>query len=321
MFTYIPGMQYAAQTMMLWSAGNELADGHWMTALWDALGALLGTILETARANYCFAAETPIRVPGGWKCIRDLRPGDLVLTAPEDDPHAPVVARVVEDAFVGRARLWHLHVRGEVIRTSAAHRFYAWGKGWIAACTLKPGDLVRSDDGQWVAVDEICDSGIEEEVYNCRIADYHTYFVGKPEWGFSCWAHNACGGAENGGSRRGSNMTENAEAGRAREQRVRLELEAQYPSASVQGQRYLRDASGRRLKDPLTGEARRIDFAVVEKGRVIDLVEATSPTATKVAQTLKENRIKGLAEAFIRDLETGNLLSVMEIMTRLVRRE
>jgi len=31
-------------------------------------------------------------------------------------------------------------------------------------------------------------------VYNLRIADYHTYFVGSREWGFSVWAHNACGG-------------------------------------------------------------------------------------------------------------------------------
>jgi len=27
-------------------------------------------------------------------------------------------------------------------------------------------------------------------VYNLRIADWHTYFVGSEEWGFSVWAHN-----------------------------------------------------------------------------------------------------------------------------------
>jgi len=35
-------------------------------------------------------------------------------------------------------------------------------------------------------------------VYNCRVAEYHTYFVGDQEWGFSIWSHNlACvqGGA------------------------------------------------------------------------------------------------------------------------------
>ena len=28
-------------------------------------------------------------------------------------------------------------------------------------------------------------------VYNLRIEEYHTYFVGSAEWGFSVWAHNA----------------------------------------------------------------------------------------------------------------------------------
>src|SRR5262249_23944282 len=28
-------------------------------------------------------------------------------------------------------------------------------------------------------------------VYNVRVADFHTYFVGCEEWGFSVWAHNA----------------------------------------------------------------------------------------------------------------------------------
>jgi hypothetical protein len=27
-------------------------------------------------------------------------------------------------------------------------------------------------------------------VYNMRVADYHTYFVGGAEWGFDVWAHN-----------------------------------------------------------------------------------------------------------------------------------
>lgn len=29
-------------------------------------------------------------------------------------------------------------------------------------------------------------------VYNMRVEEYHTYFVGSAEWGFSVWVHNAC---------------------------------------------------------------------------------------------------------------------------------
>jgi len=37
----------------------------------------------------------------------------------------------------------------------------------------------------------VYDTGAEERVYNLRVAEYHTYFVGCDEWGFSVWAHNA----------------------------------------------------------------------------------------------------------------------------------
>jgi hypothetical protein len=45
--------------------------------------------------------------------------------------------------------------------------------------------------GEWVAVEEVEDTGEWETVYNLRVADFHTYFVGCDEWGFSVWAHNA----------------------------------------------------------------------------------------------------------------------------------
>ena len=49
-----------------------------------------------------------------------------------------------------------------------------------------------SGNGEWITVEEIFDTGRVEVVYNLRIADHHTYFVGhEQEWGFSVWAHNA----------------------------------------------------------------------------------------------------------------------------------
>lgn len=41
-------------------------------------------------------------------------------------------------------------------------------------------------------VEEVFDTGAEEVVYKCRVADYHTYFVGRESWGFTVWAHNVC---------------------------------------------------------------------------------------------------------------------------------
>src|SRR5262249_38908229 len=51
--------------------------------------------------------------------------------------------------------------------------------------------LLGGHDGQWSAVEELFDTREFEPVYNLRVAEYHTYFVGSRGWGFSVWAHNA----------------------------------------------------------------------------------------------------------------------------------
>jgi hypothetical protein len=41
-----------------------------------------------------------------------------------------------------------------------------------------------------VAVVAVTDSGEVTTVYNLRVSEFHTYFVGCQGWGFSVWAHN-----------------------------------------------------------------------------------------------------------------------------------
>jgi YD repeat-containing protein len=141
----------------------------------------------------CFAAGTPLRTPAGSASIEDLRPGDLVLSRDERDPAGAVEAKVVEEVFAREGLVWHLHLPGGVVvRTTAEHPFYRAGDGWVACHDLKPGDLLLAEDGTWAAVEDLLDTGEWEAVYNLRVADHHTYFVGKEEWGFSVWAHNRC---------------------------------------------------------------------------------------------------------------------------------
>ena len=71
--------------------------------------------------------------------------------------------------------------------------FYIRGKGWVPARELQHGDLLLSDDGQWVEVDRLQESRSYVKVYNLRISDWHTYFVGSQEWDFSVRAHNTNG--------------------------------------------------------------------------------------------------------------------------------
>jgi hypothetical protein len=62
----------------------------------------------------------------------------------------------------------------------------------VAAWELRPGDQIMGQGGQLLEVESVTQTGIVETVYNVRVAEWHTYFVGCDEWEFSVWAHNAC---------------------------------------------------------------------------------------------------------------------------------
>lgn len=95
----------------------------------------------------------------------------------------------------------------------------------------------------------------------------------------------------------------NKEEGLRREAEVEEELEKKYPESEgyeIVSEAYLRDSEGRIVRDPETGEARRIDFVVVKDGKVVDSIEVTSETADKTGQTAKEERIREAGGNYIR---------------------
>jgi len=140
----------------------------------------------------CFAAGTPMRTPEGSKRIELIRPGDYVLSRSEYDLLGQVEARQVEEVFQYTERIWVLLVGGKEIRTTGEHPFFVKGQGWLPVAGLKVGDELASEDGRWLTVEGVEDTGRDEAVFNFRVGDFHTYFVGCDEWGFSVWAHNIC---------------------------------------------------------------------------------------------------------------------------------
>jgi hypothetical protein len=85
--------------------------------------------------------------------------------------------------------LW-LTVKGRRIGTTAEHPFYVVGKNaWVPAGEIEVGDEFVGHDGKITKLDGK-ESGEWSTVYNLRVADYHTYFVGAEDWGWSLWAHN-----------------------------------------------------------------------------------------------------------------------------------
>lgn len=105
--------------------------------------------------------------------------------------------------------------------------------------------------------------------------------------------------SSNGGS--GKSMEKNRTDGKAREAKTEKELKQENPDSNIQNERYLRDKDGKIVKDPKTGEGRRVDHAVIKDGKVTKLVETTSNSAPKNAQSLKEERIREQGGTYIRD--------------------
>jgi hypothetical protein len=87
----------------------------------------------------------------------------------------------------------YLHVGGRRVGTTGEHPFWVRGKGWLQADQVVAGDHLVGHDDQWVVVDAVERTEEYQTVYNLRVADSHTYFVGCAEWGFSLWAHNDYG--------------------------------------------------------------------------------------------------------------------------------
>ena len=82
-----------------------------------------------------FAAGTPIRTPEGSKPIKDVKPGDVIGSAP---------GALVEEVFQTEQPIVLLRLGGKVIRTTAEHPFYIPGRGWVTAAEMSDA----TDDGE-----------------------------------------------------------------------------------------------------------------------------------------------------------------------------
>ncbi|MBR2461936.1 MAG: hypothetical protein IKB33_02265 [Spirochaetaceae bacterium] len=117
---------------------------------------------------------------------------------------------------------------------------------------------------------------------------------------------------------------QNKQDGLRREEEVASELKEKYPEEDgyeIISEAYLRDKDGNIVKDPDTGEARRVDFVVVKDGKAVDSVEVTSKTADKTGQTAKEERIRENGGNYVKD-SNGKLVEIpKEVKTRIERRD
>ena len=139
----------------------------------------------------CFPAGTPIRTLAGSKLIENIQAGDIVLSRHEDRPDGPVAGKVVEEVFVRVSPLLRLVIGDREIRVTPEHPFYAEGRGWIATGLLEVGDKLHTLEGERLAVRLVEETGEVKTVYNFRVAEFSTYFLGADDWRFAIWTHMA----------------------------------------------------------------------------------------------------------------------------------
>ena len=104
-----------------------------------------------------------------------------------------------------------------------------------------------------------------------------------------------------------SQIEMNGIAGTIREIVALDELEHEYPSEAgyhVESECDLCDKEGNIVRDPETGEKRRVDLVVIKDGKVVRSIEVTSETAGKTKQLEKEERIRDAGGNYVKDRRT-----------------
>jgi hypothetical protein len=128
------------------------------------------------RLMSCFAAGTLVKTLDGPRPIEALEVGDVVLTQSTRDGalgYHPVL-KVHRNP---PSATFRVAVEDEAVVSSAFHRFWVAGKGWVMARELKPGDTVRTLGGL-AKVSAVEDDRVQP-VFNLDVAADADFFVGR----------------------------------------------------------------------------------------------------------------------------------------------
>ena len=276
----------------------------------------------------CFAAGVPLRTPDGSKPVEDFREGDLVLSRDEHDPTGAAEPKVVEAVFRRTAALWPVRLNGREVGSTAEHPWYVAGKGWTRTDGLAVGDRVLCLDGSTVGVEGVRDAGAWVPVYNLRVADHHTYFVGTQEWEFAAWAHNlSCGDFANvQPGLTDAQRTDFANRGET----VLADLTAKYPTLNIRGivetqllkdhGRYLDSATNlvqvlKTIQSELKGNNYGFYNVLVEaakraaSGHRVALERATNPTPGAKADLVDHTAHEAIQMKTVTSVDSGKVYS------------
>jgi hypothetical protein len=118
----------------------------------------------------------------------------LGLARSEFDPQGPLELKRVGEKLVRTTLRIALLFSCSILSYSRAalHPFYVPAQErFVPAGELPVGELLVSSQGTLIPIESISQLNEITTVYNLRVADHHTYFVGGALWGWDVWVHNA----------------------------------------------------------------------------------------------------------------------------------
>ncbi len=143
---------------------------------------------EACENGKCFIAGTLVATPNGYVPIENINTGMLVYSF--NPKTLEISENKVEETFIRATyELVNITANSEIISTTPEHPFYVPQKGFVNAIDLRAGDILLSLNNEYIVVEKIEHEILEKPicVYNFRVSNDHTYFVGSSEIG----VHNA----------------------------------------------------------------------------------------------------------------------------------
>jgi hypothetical protein len=141
-------------------------------------GAGQATVSSVASSigHSCFQAGTLVHALTGDLPIESIRAGDQVLS--QDGETGKLDFHPVVAVYHNKPnQLLRISLGDDVVGATPIHRFWKVGKGWTMARELKPGDSIRALGG--IARVGSIEKGPVEPVYNLKVADGSSFFVGR----------------------------------------------------------------------------------------------------------------------------------------------
>ena len=127
----------------------------------------------------CLIGDTLVFTDKGFKEIRDISIGDLVLSKNEESGVVDY-KKVIETHKNSTYKSCIIRTKNSIIESTTGHLFMLKDKWWTAAIDIKEKDLIEVSNNTYEEIIEveIKDSEYPIVTYNLTVEDNHTYYTG-----------------------------------------------------------------------------------------------------------------------------------------------